>query len=190
MTLLTERYATQIAGVLSRYDRIVITGTLPGICFAEGMATYLRLHGIRLFDYPRFVEPLRNEVRQNAERIARENGLEIKFIRSVHAFRKEARIRAILEQRGNQPGLVHIFSAVEPSPAFTPWHDKPSGMTTLRCKDGKCLHYYFYFIGPEFGLCYLRVPTWAPFRLQLYLRSHFVTVERSTPSVRAPRSRG
>jgi len=24
-------------------------------------------------------------------------------------------------------------------------------------------HYYFYFIDEEFGLCYLRVPTWAPF---------------------------
>ena len=172
MTLLTERYASQIAGVLSCFDRIVITGTLPGVCFAEGMATYLRVHAIRLFDYPRFAEPLRDEIRQNAERIARENGLEIEFIRSVRAFRKEDRIRAILQKRGDQPGLVHIFSAMEPCPAFTPWHDKTSGKTTLRYKDGKCLHYYFYFIDPEFGLCYLRVPTWAPFRLQFYCNGH------------------
>ena len=172
MMLLTERYAPQIAGVLSCYDRIVITGTLPGICFPGGMATYLRLHDIRLFDYPRFAEPLRDEIRRNAERIAQENGLEIEFIRSVKAFRKEDRVRAILQQRGNQPGLVHIFSAMEPCPAFTPWHDKASGKTTLRYKDGKCLHYYFYFIDPEFGLCYLRVPTWAPFRLQFYCNGH------------------
>ncbi len=172
MTLLTERYATQIAGVLSCFDRIVITGTLPGVCFAEGMATYLRLHGTRIFDYPRFAEPLRDEVRQNAERIAGEDGLEIEFIRSVHAFRKEDRIRAIVQQRGNQPGLVHIFSAMEPCPAFTPWHDKATGKTTLRYKDGKCLHYYFYFLDPEFGLCYVRVPTWAPFRLQFYCNGH------------------
>jgi hypothetical protein len=170
--LLTERYAPQIAGVLSCYDRIVITGTLPGVCFAEGMAIYLRVHGIRLFDYPHFAEPLRDQIRQNAERIAQENGLEIEFIRSVRAFRKEDRIRAILQQRGEQPGLVHIFSAMEPGPAFTPWYDKASGKTTLRYKDGKCLHYYFYFIDPQFGLCYLRVPTWAPFRLQFYCNGH------------------
>ncbi len=172
MTLLTERYAAQIAGVLSCFDRIVITGTLPGVCYAVGMATYLHAHGIRVFDYPRFAEPLRDEIRQNAEQIARENGLEIEFIRSVHAFRKEDRIRTILQQRGNQPGLVHIFSAMEPCPAFTPWHDKATGKTTLRYKDGKCLHYYFYFIDPEFGLCYLRVPTWVPFRLQFYCNGH------------------
>ena len=172
MPLLTERYASQITGVLSCYDRIILTGTLPGVCFPEGMATYLRVHGVRLFDYPRFAEPLREAIRQNAEQIAREHGVEIEFIRSVGAFRKEDRIRALLHERGMQPGLVHIFSAMEPCPAFTPWHDKGSGKTTLRYKDGKCLHYYFYFIDPEFGLCYLRVPTWAPFRLQFYCNGH------------------
>jgi len=36
----------------------------------------------------------------------------------------------------------------------------------------KCLHYYFYFINEELGLCYLRVPTWCPFRLQFYFNGH------------------
>ena len=37
MELLTERHADEIAGVLSCYDRILIQGTLPGLCYAEGM---------------------------------------------------------------------------------------------------------------------------------------------------------
>ena len=44
--------------------------------------------------------------------------------------------------------------------------------TYLVAKDKKCLHYYSYFIDEEFGLCYLRVPTWAPFRLQFYCNLH------------------
>ena len=28
------------------------------------------------------------------------------------------------------------------------------------------------FIDKELGLCYLRVPTWAPFRLQFYMNGH------------------
>src|SRR2546429_542765 len=52
-------------------------------------------------------------------------------------------------------------------------HDKATGKTFLRYKDGKCLHYYyFYFIDAMLGLCYLRVPTWAPFRLQFYFNGH------------------
>ncbi|MEQ6340844.1 MAG: hypothetical protein M3A44_04115 [Gammaproteobacteria bacterium] len=45
-------------------------------------------------------------------------------------------------------------------------------MTFLRSTPGKCLHYYFYFIDEEVGLCYLRVPTWRPFRLQFYCNGH------------------
>ena len=44
--------------------------------------------------------------------------------------------------------------------------------TFLRPDAGKCLHYYFYFIDAELGLIYVRVPTWAPFRLQVYCNGH------------------
>ncbi len=33
-------------------------------------------------------------------------------------------------------------------------------------------HYYFYFIDEELGLCHVRVPTWCPFRLQVYFNGH------------------
>ena len=49
---LTERYNNRIAGVLSCYDRVVITETLPGVCYADGMTRYLNAQGIRIFDYP------------------------------------------------------------------------------------------------------------------------------------------
>ncbi len=172
MIPLTERCSSQIHGVLSCFDRIVITGILPGICYADGMAKHLRSRNIRLFDYPRFAEPLRDEIRQNAEHVAQESGLQIEFIRSRGSFRKEARVQEMLGKRGQHPGLVHIFSAMEACPSFEPWHDKQTGRTYLKGREAKCLHYYFYFISEEFGLCYLRVPTWAPFRLQFYCNGH------------------
>jgi hypothetical protein len=115
---------------------------------------------------------LRLELRDNAERIAKENNLEIEFIRKIGGFRKEARIKQILQSRGSHPGLVHIFSAMETCTCYKPNHNKNTGKTALVYSCGKCLHYYFYFIDKEFGLCYLRVPTWAPFRLQFYFNGH------------------
>jgi hypothetical protein len=169
--LLTERYEDKISGQLSCYDRIVIQGTLPGFCYAEGMTTYLYANNIRIFDYPRFAEPLRNELRDNAEQIAKANGLEIEFIRK-NDFRKEQRIKSILKERGSHPGLVHIFSAMEPCPTYKPWHNKKTHRTYLKPDQSKCLHYYFYFIDEKLGLCYVRVPTWCPFRLQIYFNGH------------------
>ena len=172
MNPFVERHRDKIAGVLSCFDRVVITGTLPDIGYAGAMAGYLSYHKIRLFDYPRWAEPLRDELRNHAEQLAIEAGIEIEFIRRHKAFRKEDRIKAIIAERGNHPGLVHIFSAMESCTAYRPWHDKNQGHALLKPTSGKCLHYYFYFIDESFGLCYVRVPTWAPFRLQVYFNGH------------------
>jgi hypothetical protein len=42
-------------------DRVVISGSIPGICYADGMSSYLRLKGIRILDYARWAEPLRDQ---------------------------------------------------------------------------------------------------------------------------------
>ena len=60
--LLTERHGEQIAGVLGCWDRMLIFGTLPKICFAGGMTSFLFERNIRIFDYPRFAEPFRNRI--------------------------------------------------------------------------------------------------------------------------------
>ena len=170
--LLTEKYAESLDGVLGCYDRIVITGSLDELCYAKGMTHYLYAHDTRIFDYAQWAAPLRAEIRANAEAVAQAANLTIEFISSTKKFRKEDRIQALLAERGPQPGLVHIFSAMEPCAAYEPWHDKATGQTYLKPTSGKCLHYYFYFIDPDLGLCYVRVPTWCPFRLQFYCNGH------------------
>jgi len=171
MASLLERYSDKILGVLSCWDRVVIQGILPGLCHAQAMTSLLNALHVRIFDYPRWAEPLRDAIRANAERLAEEHGLEIEFMRRA-TFRKEERIKEIVAARGDHPGLVHILSAMEACSSYRPWHNKTTGQTFLKPVPGKCLHYYFYFIDKEFGLCYLRVPTWCPFRLQFYFNGH------------------
>jgi hypothetical protein len=149
--LLTDRFADQIVGVLSCYDRA---------------------RQIRIFDYPHFAQPLRDQLREHVEQLAVENDIAIEFIRKS-GIRKSDKIQELIGKRGSHPGLVAILSAMEPCSTYKPWHDKPTGKTFLRPDDGKCLHYYFYFIDKQLGLCYLRVPTWCPFRLQFYCNGHF-----------------
>jgi len=170
-TALTDRYAAKLHGVLSCYDRIIITGTLPGACYAGGMTSFLFSRGIRIFDYPRFVEPLRDRIRQRAQEVSEANGTRIEHVNKSH-IRKEDLVARVLAQRGHAPGLVHVISAMESCPSYQPWLNKANGHVFLRPDTGKCLHYYFYFIDEVLGLCYLRVPTWAPFALQFYCNGH------------------
>ena len=111
--LLTERYRERLAGVLSCYDRIIVIGTLPGACYAKGMTGFLSARQIRIFDYSRFAEPLRDRVRDRAAELANAAGLTIEHIAKKH-IRKEDVVAKILAVRGDHPGLVHhIISAME-----------------------------------------------------------------------------
>jgi hypothetical protein len=93
--LLTQRYQDQIAGILSCYDRIIVQGTVPGWCYAGGMTDYFYQHQIRIFDYAKWAEPLREALRQNMERLAADNAIEIEFVRSKKSFRKEYRVHSV-----------------------------------------------------------------------------------------------
>jgi hypothetical protein len=168
---LVERYDDRISGVLSCYDRVVVTGTLPTVCYAVGMTRFLYANQIRIFDYPAFAATLRDHVRERAAAVAAEAGISIEHVGKSHV-RKEAIVAKVLDQRGEHPGLVHVISAMEACDAYKPWHDKQTHKTYLRPDNGKCLHYYFYFMDAELGLVYLRVPTWSPFRLQFYCNGH------------------
>jgi hypothetical protein len=143
------------------------------------MTRYLNANGIRIFDYPQFAMELRDRVRSGAASLAAEAGITIEHITKSH-IRKEAVVARVLEQRGEHPGLVHIISAMEACDSYRPWHDKGTGKTFVRPDSGKCLHYYFYFLDAWFGLIYLRVPTWAPFRLQFYCNGHSWLARRLT----------
>ena len=114
MDMLTARYSENLAGVLSCYDRIVITGTLPGACFADGMTSFLHSRNIRIFDYPQFALPLRERIREAAQALAQQHGATIEHIARAH-IRKEDVVAKVLAARGDAPGLVHVISAMETS---------------------------------------------------------------------------
>jgi len=168
---MVERYSANLHGVLSCFDRIIIVGTLPGACYAQEMTSFLYQRGVRIFDYPRFAEPLRERIRSRAQAVSTEAGIEIEHVSKSH-IRKEELVARVLATRGDAPGLVHVISAMEACPSYVPWDDKHTGKTYLKPTQGKGLHYYFYVIDDDLGRCYLRVPTWAPFGLQFYCNGH------------------
>lgn len=171
MLQLIERHKDWIQGMLSCFDRVVCMGTLPDICHSEAMTRFLNTRGIRIFDFTKWAQERAEAIRKDVEALADKAGLKVEYI-ARKGLRKEDRVKEILAQRGHAPGVVHIFSGVEACSSYRPWHHKPSGKNFLKGRSGKCLHYYVYFIDPDWGLCYLRIPTWAPFRMQFYCNGH------------------
>jgi len=71
------------------------------------MTPYLYERKVRIFDYPRFADPFRDQLRENAERLAAESGIEIEFLRKRNV-RKEDRVKEVLAPRGEHSGLYLV----------------------------------------------------------------------------------
>lgn len=171
MLQLIERHTDSIQGVLSCFDRVICMGTLPDICHSEAMTRFLNTRGVRIFDFTKWAQERAEAIRKDVEALAENAGLKVEYI-ARKGLRKEDRVKEVLAQRGQAAGIVHIFSGVEACSSYRPWYDKSSGKSFLKGRSGKCLHFYVYFIDPDWGLCYLRIPTWAPFRMQFYCNGH------------------
>ena len=155
--------------MLSCFDRVLIQGILPGLSYSKGITAYFYARGLLIKDYPHWAEPLTQQVRENVQQLAGAAGIEIQFIRKA-SVRKEEIVREVIHQRGDHPGLVCILSAMERCSTYKAhWRDGPPHLVAT---ESKCLHYYLYFIDEELGLCSVRVPTWPPFRLQIYFNGH------------------
>ena len=172
IVLITEKYTNEISGTLSCYDRIIINGTLGKWGYTGGMTSFFYEKGYRIFDFAKIFTPITEAIKENAKRVATESGVEIEHIRKSGAFRKDDKIAEIITERGTHEGLVHIFSAMEVCYTYAPWHDKERGRTFFKNDQTKCLHYYFYFIDRELGLCFVKIPTVAPFKTMIYMNGH------------------
>jgi len=168
---LTERFGKDIKGVIECFDRIVLFGTYKGIGWPSAMEQHLWAHGIKLVDYTKsYANHLRLRVAEHVRKEAQRAGVSIQQVN--FSQRKEALVEAILQKRGRHEGVVCVLGAMERCRTFKVGKDQQSNRLALQWSPGKCQHYYIYFIERELGLCYLRIPTWAPFRLQFYCNGH------------------
>jgi hypothetical protein len=170
--LLTERYNNEISGMLGCYDRVIIRGTPGNLGYAEGMTVFFNSRGFKVFDFHKVYTPITDGNKANIEKLALENGIEIEYVRKTGAFRKDDKIAQMLMKRGNDIGLVHIFSQLELLNTFDPWYDKATKRCYFKPASTKRLVYYVYFIDKFLGLCYIKIPTVAPFALGFYFNGH------------------
>ena len=157
---------------LGCYDRVIIRGTPGTLGYAEGMTAFFNTHQFKIFDFAKIFTPITNNIKANLEKLALENNVEIEYVRKVGSFRKEDKIEKILEKRGTGMGLVHIFSQQEVLNTYDPWYDKAINRCYFKHTSTKRLVYYVYFIDKLLGLCYIKIPTVAPFTLGFYFNGH------------------
>lgn len=163
-----QRHGEKVTGVVSGWDRLRLQGTLRALYMPEMMEQYLWGAQVLWKDFKGHVTEVTEHIREAASTVARETKRPMIYLRSA-AVRKEQLIARLREQEGIEEGLIAVLSAVEACRTWFVRGDRQTRQLRLELNWGKCIHLYFYFIHPVFGLMHLRLQTWFPFLTQFGL---------------------
>ena len=161
-----QRHAASVMGVLSGFDRVRFRGTLRWLCYPDGLGKHLSVIGVLLRDFKGFMTDVTTRLRKSTEALAETAGRPMKYLTNS-SVSKEDVAREMAERDGVREGLIGILSAVELCRSFDIGWDERRRHLELRSALRKCLHYYHYWIHPEWGFMHARLQTWFPFTVHI-----------------------
>jgi hypothetical protein len=167
-TNFTEKFADSIVSVLGCHDRVIFKGYLP-----FGRDNHLNGwvdHSLKMRrkDFLAFVEKQSQVLVDHAKAEADKAG--ISFQRLEGKPNKEKLVQELLRQAPRDEGLVTVLQVMETCRTVKLLHGKGRPHLAFARRPQRVL--YYYFLDADFGLMYVRIQTWFPFTVQVYVNGH------------------
>jgi len=163
------KYTSLIVCTLHCFDRVIFKGHLPLAApaelerFVDWVLKVRRCHFIKVLA-PQYAGVL---VR-HAQQVARQAGRT--YCYRTGALQKDKWAEGLMREQRIERGLVGILCTQETCKSFqlVPGEKRPRFIS--RPRQQRVL--YYYFLDPQLGLIHVRLQTWAPFTLQVYVNGH------------------
>jgi hypothetical protein len=163
------KFASLIACTLHCFDRVIFKGhrALAAPCkleyFVDCVLKVRRTYFMKTIA-PQYSERLVEHAQSWARRVQRT------YTYRTGQFRKDEWAQKLTREQGITEGLVGILCTPETGPSFklAPGPKRPQFVNAPRQQ--RVL--YYYFLDPQFGLIHVRLQTWLPFPVQVYVNGH------------------
>jgi len=162
-----RKHEDRIHSVLSCFDRMLFRGYLP-IMSGWAMAQFLNILELNCSNLKPFLLQNAERVKDHAVAMAQKHKRPFEYLRSN--IQKENKARQLAERDGITEGLVCIFSILEACRTFS--FRFKIGRPFVQSASRKCLHFYYYFMDRNFGLIHVRIQSWFPMQIQVYVNGH------------------
>ena len=171
-TFLTLHH-NEILGQISMFDRMIFRGHLSGFYPQGAFQRFLNSQGTLLKDFGRYVQTMSGILKEHAQGVAKQAGRQFLYLNApttkATGKSKEDLAREIACRQGIREGLICVFSVLEPCMSFRVRGNPETQKLEVVRAPRKCLHFYFYLLDPEFGFMHVRLQSWFPFQIQLYI---------------------
>ena len=167
MRAFLDQHAESILGTLTCFDRLIFKGYLP-ISHERGLQALFYHQNWLVKDFKVHAQDLSGRIAAHAKALANAQGRP--FIPLEGRHNKEQLVQEIFQRQPVAEGLIAVLQTLEPCRSFkvVPAPKRPR----LKAAPRKCRFFYFYFYDREFGLMHVRVQSWMPFPIQIYINGH------------------
>lgn len=167
MNTILEQYKDKTNGTFSFFDRIIIKGHIRQFFSPSGKKYFLSQKDVLLKDFSSYANQVTNDIVAHVEEFTASLKRPLIYLTSAK-IPKEQTALAVLEKSPAEEGLICTLSVVEYCQTLQPVK-KPDGQLELSTVNRKCKYYYFYFMDKNFGFMHVKLQTWFPFLIQVYI---------------------
>jgi len=146
---------------------MLFRGYLP-IMSGWQMAQFFNNSNIRYRELKPFLLEHAAQVKQHGVDLAQKEGRRFQYLQEK--VRKEELAGQIAERDHIEDGLICVLSVLEPCRTFSFRTEK--GKPFVASARRKCLFLYYYFMDRDFGLIHVKLQTWFPLQIQVYVNGH------------------
>ena len=161
-----QKFGGIVLGVLCGFDRLVFKGKLRQLYSPNGMNCYCSANHVLRKEFKAHAKEVTERVLQ-ASLVDKAKSLgRFRYLNSSQLSKEEV-AREIAAEHSVKEGLVCVLQCVEPCWTFDlkskdHWLTVEGGM-------GKCSQLYHYYLHPQLGWMHVRLQTWFPFEMQVYI---------------------
>jgi hypothetical protein len=164
-----SKFASIIVCTLHCFDRVIFKGHLAMAAPSELERFVDWVLKVRRCHFMNVIAPAYSErLVEHAQVVARRAGRT--YLYRTGSFKKDQWAEQLIREQRIEAGLVGILCTQETCNSFAlvPGEGRPRFFSRPRRQ--RVL--YYYFLDPQLGLIHVRLQTWAPFTLQVYVNGH------------------
>jgi len=163
-----EQFEDKIKGKLSTFDRMIIKGYIRQLCNTKQFEAFLSIKNILWKDFPAYASNVTKNLSEHIENIAKIQDRPYCYFLSSN-FSKEDKALEMLKESPVDSGLIGIIGTVEVCNTMSITKNRETKRLELKWGTRKCKYYYLYFLDKEFGFMHIKIQTWFPFMVQIYI---------------------
>jgi hypothetical protein len=165
--IFTAKYEAELTGVLSGFDRLVFRGSVWKNQLS-GMKGYLRAYGLGAKDFGRHAEQISKRMTEASLAPLIAAGRQVRYLNSGKDNKQQIALE-IAARDGIVEGPICALTAVELCRSYAIKVNPDTHLPELAIAPRKCLFLYHYWMHPVFGFMSIRLQSWFPSTVHIYL---------------------